>query len=335
MKRIFGIAAASFVLLACTAAAQDFGPWSAATNLGAIVNTVCDDQHPALSKDGLSLFFSSTRPPTPGPCLPALHLWVAQRDSVDSDWQAPQPLTQINSPYNSTYQDHAPNLTTDGHWLLFHSSRPGGCNAGGGRQELWASHRKNKRDDFGWEEPFNLGCTLNIAAADDAGPNFWQDEATGTSYLYFTRNLTPSNPNGFDIYLSTCTSDLDSCNRQQLWTPGVYVAELNVAGARDTRTAIRRRDGLEMIISSNRTTGGAGMLDLWVSTRASAQDPWSIPLNLNQDNLNKGSNVVVDTGLNDSAPALSWDGETMVFWSNRAGGLNDLYVSTRSKASGQ
>jgi len=114
------------------------------------------------------------------------------------------------------------------------------------------------------------------------------------------------------------------------------VTELNVPNIRDTRTAIRRRDGLEMIISSNRTTGGAGNLDLWVSTRASAQDPWSIPLNLNQDNINKGGNALVNTSFNDSAPALSWDGQTMVFWSNRPGfGLNDLYVSTREKANGQ
>lgn len=29
----------------------------------------------------------------------------------------------LNSPDNSPYEDHAPNLTTDGHWLFFHSGR--------------------------------------------------------------------------------------------------------------------------------------------------------------------------------------------------------------------
>jgi hypothetical protein len=342
MKMICGIALCE--LLCCTAlSAQDFGPWSAPANQGSTVNSTCDDQHPALSKDGLSLVFSSTRPLAPGaPCLPALHLWVAQRDSLDSPWQAPQPLTAVNSPYNSTYEDHAPNLTTDGHWLFFHSTRPGGCNPAGGRRELWVAHRQNKRDDFGWQPPLNLGCILNWTGVEDAGPNFWEDDSTGTLYLYFTRNLTPTDPNGFKIHVSTCTSDLASCNRQQLWSPAEYVAELNVVGARDTRTAIRRRDALEMIISSNRTST-AGGLDLWVATRASAQEPWSIPLNLNQDNSDKctaegNSNCpVINSPFNDSAPALSWDGQTLIFWSNRASGLgfNDLYVTSREKLTGQ
>jgi len=53
----------------------------------------------------------------------------------------------------------------------------------------------------------------------------------------------------------------------------------------------------------------------------------------NTDNVNNGSATTVNTGANDGAPALSWDGQTIVFYSNRAGGLggNDLYFSTRQK----
>ena len=335
---------AAIVLLAlfCPAAvAQQFGPWSTPVNLGSTVNSACDDQHPTLSKDGLSLIFSSTRPQNPNLtfCDVALHLWISQRDSLDSPWQIPQPLTMLNSLDNAPFQEHAPNLTTDGHWLFFHSSRADGSCNGGGRAELWAAHRQDKRNDFGWETPINLGCTLNISGADDAGPNFWEDDTTGTLYLYFTRNLTPANSNGFDIYLSTCTADLGSCNRQQLWSVGVYVPELS-SPARDTRTAIRRRDGLEMIVTSNRV-GTVGMLDVWESTRDSVQDNWSTMVNLNQENLAKcalmgidqASCPVVNTTSNDGAPALSWDGQTMILYSNRPGGSggNDLYMSTRTK----
>jgi hypothetical protein len=322
MKHILAIASWT-MLLACTAAsAQQFGPWSELVNLGPAVNTASDDQHPTLSKDGLSLIFASNRPGGAG----GTDLWVSQRDSLDSPWQKPQNVTALNSPFD----DSSPNLTTDGHWVFFFSARPDGCNANG-RTELWAAHRQNKRDDFGWEPPINLGCTLNIPGVDEGGPTFWEDDTTGILYLYFARNLTPANSNGFDIYVSTCTSDLDSCNRQQLWSPGVFVAELS-SPARDTRTAISRRDGLEMIIASTRA-GGLGGHDLWVSTRASVQDLWSIPINLNQDNLNKGGDAVINTSANESAPALSWDGQTMIFYSNRAGGFggNDLYMSTRTK----
>ena len=351
MRKILGMAACAVLLSCGTTFGEQFGPWSAPVNLGSTVNSVCNDMHPALSKDGMTLVFSSNRPQNPNlsgcngnAAASGLHLWVAQRDSLDSPWQKPKPLTMLNLPDNSPYEDHAPNFTTDGHWLLFHSSRLGGCN-GGGYRELWAAHRQNKRDDFGWETPINLGCTLNVPAADNAGPNFWQDETTGTLYLYFTRDPLPGGAgtdpagNGFDIYVSTCNADLDSCIRQQLWTPGVFITEFN-SPARDTRTAIRRRDGLEMLISSNRS-GTVGGLDLWVATRQSAQDFWSVPLNINQDNLEKcgllgidsGSCPVINTTANDSAPAISWDGETMMFFSNRVGGNggNDLYMSTRQK----
>jgi hypothetical protein len=335
MKRFFGIAAIFTLLLNSRLAAQEYGPWSAPVSLGPIVNSACDDQHPTLSKDGLSLIFSSTRPqnPTLSACDPQLHLWVSERDSLDSPWEKPQPLTMLNSPDSSQYLEYSPYLTTDGHWLLFHSSRPDGSCNGGGRLELMAAHRQDKRDDFGWEMPINLGCTLNTNGADNAGPALWEDDGTGTLYLYFTRNNTPANPNGFNIYVSTCAADISSCNRQQLWSPGVYVTELNVAAFRNTRTAIRRRDGLEMLVTSNRP-GGVGALDLWVSTRDSVQDSWSSAIDLNVDNVNKGSAAVVNTISNDGAPALSWDGQTVVFYSNRAGGLggNDLYIATRQKS---
>ena len=341
----------------CPAAfAQQFGPWSAPVNLGPIVNSSCDDQHPTLSKDGLSLIFSSTRPQdsTLTSCDVALHLWVSQRDSLDSPWQSPQPLTMLNSADNSPFQEHAPYLTTDGHWLFFHSSRADGSCNGGGRQELWAVHRQDKRNDFGWEAPINLGCTLNISGADDAGPNIWEDDTNGTLYLYFARNLTPANADGFSIYLSTCNADLGSCNQQQLWGAPELVGQLS-SSVRDTRTGISRRDGLEMTVTSRRCNSpvpsidlpicsalSAGMLDLWVSTRDSvqlSQDNWTTPINLNQDNLNKCSQLgidpcpVVNTSANDGAPALSWDGQTMIFYSNRSGGSggNDLYMSTRTK----
>jgi hypothetical protein len=326
--------AIAILMAATTASAQEFGPWSTPVNMGPVINSSFDDMHPSLSKDGLSLYFSSNRPGVGG-----LDLWVAQRDSLDSPWQSPQNLTMLNTPYD----DHAPNLTMDGHWLFFYSTRPGGCN-GGQRTELWAAHRHNKRDDFGWESPINLGCTLNAAGADNGGPGHWEDEETGTQYLYFARNYTPANANGFSIYVSTCTADLGACNQKQLWNVPVPVAELNSPGFRNTKTAIRHRDGLEIIVTSNRT-GTMGGLDLWVATRASTQDPWQLPINLNLDNQDKctklgidpGSCPTVNTAANEGAATLSWDGQTMLLYSNRAGGLggNDLYISTRRKLRGE
>ena len=98
---------------------------------------------------------------------------------------------------------------------------------------------------------------------------------------------------------------------------------------RDSRTAVFR-NGLELILSSDATgrPGGIGGQDLWVSTRSSTLDPWSTPQNLGTG---------VNTTAFDGAPALSWDGTALYFFSARPGGFggNDLYVTTRSRLRGK
>ena len=347
------------------ARAQNYGPWSAPVNLNAIVlsdGTVCpgvvnsafNDSHPAISKDGLTLFFASTRPGGSG----GYDLWFSKRESLDGCWQPPVNLGPV---VNSPSLDFAPNLSNDGHWLFFHSNRPGGC---GGLDDLYASHRVDTSNDLGWENPVNLGCALNTKL-DQGAPDFF-DDGRGTLFLYIVHNLTPANPDGGHIYFSTCPADsiipgditadaADSCNFNKGWSSPAPVPELS-SSVRDTTTAIRRRDGLEMIITSGRcnspiptndlplcSTPSAGGLDLWVSTRDSvqlSQDNWRTPVNLNQDNLNKCSQLgidpcpVVNTSANDAAPALSWDGTELYFFSDRpdldVAGDRDLYRSTRT-----
>ncbi len=47
------------LLLAPSASAQQFTDWSAPRNLGPVINTASNDQHPAISKSGLSLYIGS------------------------------------------------------------------------------------------------------------------------------------------------------------------------------------------------------------------------------------------------------------------------------------
>ena len=344
---IIGILPLLLATIVPTARAQIYGPWSAPVNLNnivlsdgtacpAVVNSAFDDSHPAISKDGLSLFFASTRP---GPDsrgqvgLGEFDLWVAQRDSLDDCWQAPVNLGPV---VNSAFRDFAPNLTTDGHWLYFHSNRPGGC----GGQDLWVAHRQDKRDDLGWETPMNLGCTINTPGFDQAGPTYFEDEASGIHFLYFTRRPIGGSEDSFDIYVSTCDADLATCNTQGLWEPGTPVDALN-SPFRDTRTAIRRRDGLEMILSTGRP-GSLASENLWVSTRATTQDQnWLPPVPINCDSLPgcpawDPEGPRVNSNAFDGGPALSWDGTELYFFTTRtdlpgfAGG-RDLYVSKRTK----
>ncbi len=314
--------------------AQQFSDWSEALNLGAAVNSVCavgstacSDQHPAISKDGLSLYFSSNRP---GGCG-GLDIWVSQRASIDSPWEAP---FNLGCTINSATDDMAVNLSTDGHVMYFHSFRPTE-NCGGG--DIYVSRRKNRRDDHDWETPMNLNrvgrdpgenlicggvnsSTFVNTPNTDAGPTIFNDDARGLTILYFTRTDQVANIGDFDIY--TATLGIDGT-----WGSVVRDNELSTTPFRDTRTAIRRRDGLEMILSSERP-GGIGTVsrDLWVATRSSTYELWSIPVLVPN----------VNSAALDGAPALSWDGTELYFFSARLGSTtgNDLYVSTRTKITG-
>src|SRR2546425_9222188 len=110
---------------------------------------------------------------------------------------------------------------------------------------------------------------------------------------------------------------------------------------RDTRTAIRR-DGLEIFLSSGRPGDdvvghSAGSEDLWVSTRATTSDVWSPPLNLNLVNQQLGG-PAINSAAFDGAPALSFDGTTLYFFSERTDlggfGKRDLYVTSRTRLGG-
>ena len=295
---------------AASANAQKFSDWKPPVNLGAVINSGVNNQHPAISKDNLSLYYSSDRTGTLG----ILDIWVSQRASVDEPWGGPQ---NFGPNINSSGRDLAPAFSPDGHFLYFQSDRPGGCGPAG-TLDLYVSHRRNKHDDFGWEPAVHIPCGNINTPGDDAGATIFNNEEHDQTILYFTRNLTPSNADGFDIYMSTKDDDPTA------FGPAMLVPELS-SPFRDTRTTIRR-DGLEMILSSGRlgSVGPTRNEDLWVSTRKNTDAPWGTPVNLGP---------VVNSPFFDGAPALSRDGTTLYFFSERPGGFGkrDLYVTTRTK----
>jgi Tol biopolymer transport system component len=83
-----------------------------------------------------------------------------------------------------------------------------------------------------------------------------------------------------------------------------------------------RTDGKEVFLHSNRP-GGIGNNDIWTSTRRTIHDPWSTPVNLG---------APWNSTANENQPSISNDGRTLLFSSNRPGGVggNDLWISTRT-----
>ncbi len=304
-----GLACMLLVALAGAVAADDdppqFSEWSPPANLGPIVNSTADDAFPFISKDGRSLYFSSNRPGGFG----GFDIWVSQRRSVRDPWGPPQ---NLGPNINSSSNELTPALSPDGHRLYFGSTRPGGF----GGEDLYVSRRRNRRDDFGWRPPENLGSGVNTDAS-EGGPFLFEDDETGTTTLYFNSDRL-GGIGAFDIYASTLNEDAED----EVFGPAVLVEELSTPFI-DRRPVIRR-DGRELFLESNRPGAIGGSLDLWVSTRTSTSDLWSTPVNLGP---------VVNSAAVEARPALSFRGTELYFNSNRPGGFGnqDLYVSTRTR----
>ena len=67
------------------AAAPAYSDWSLPINLGPVVNSAAEDFAPHISKNGLSLYFASTRPGGLG----GEDLWVSKRARSDDPWGEP------------------------------------------------------------------------------------------------------------------------------------------------------------------------------------------------------------------------------------------------------
>jgi len=303
MKMILVVAA--FLSLMGILFAEDsiqFTDWSAPVNLGHIVNSGYNDRNPAISKSGLSLYFDSNRPDLDA--QGGFDIYVSQRDSLEDPWEDP---VNLGSTINSPYLDGCIGFSPDGHWLVFTSNRPGGC----GGSDLWASHRKNKRDDFGWEAPINLGCVVN-SEDDENGPFLIEDEMTGQLLLYFASNRLLGGT-WFDIYVSSLSEETGT------FEPPEPVVELN--SEKPEMHPNLRKDGLEIFFVRGQPGFG---IDLWVATRETTLDPWSMPVNL----------TLLNSTAYEFHPSLSRDSTTLFFASQQFGSF-DLFMSTRTKLNPQ
>lgn len=104
------------------------------------------------------------------------------------------------------------------------------------------------------------------------------------------------------------------------WSAPVNLGSVVNSPSADIEVAISK-DGRSLYFASNRA-GGFGRQDIWVSQRASVEDPWGPPQNLGAD---------INTAFDDRTPMITTDGHRMYFSSDRPGGFGgtDIYVSRR------
>src|SRR5438876_752269 len=174
MKTIITALALSAMSISSPAAGPRYSDWSEPVNLGPIINSSANDNHPAISKDGLSLYFTSNRTGGYG----GDDIWVSQRVKVVDLWGPPE---NLGPTINTANDDGVPTFSRNGHWMFFGSTRPGGY----GGSDIWASYRQHVHDDFDWQPPVNLGLGVNTATDED-GPTLFDDDETDVTTLYFT-----------------------------------------------------------------------------------------------------------------------------------------------------
>jgi hypothetical protein len=309
-----GIACA--LLMVVPVATQEPGPrfsaWSQAVPVGEPVYSAdLWDACPFIAKDDLNLYFRTSV------LDPVSKKWtwdivVSHRDSPLDPWGTPVNLgPNVNT---GLYNEFCSFVTIDGHWLYFVANRPDGYQGvrAYGNQDIFVTHRKDADDPAGWEPPMNVGPYVNTSAAEN-GPSVFEDEATGKVIMYFTRIVSGK----YKIF-QTVLLDKDNPG------PETLVPGLNVEGANDWHSFVRRRDGLEVIFASDR--GGLAAADLFVATRPTISSAWSEPVNL--------GTLVNSTGT-EARPSLSWDGTTLYFWTNREDGSIHVYTSKRMKITGK
>ena len=169
--------------------------------------------------------------------------------------------------------------------------------------------------DQPWDSVTNPGSPLNTPHS-DGSPNISFD---GLS-LFFSSDR-PGGRGDMDLWVSTRPS-LNST-----WNAPVNLGATVNSSHFEAMPCISN-DGLALYFYSSGRPDGLGSGDLWVTRRSSPSETWGPPENL-------GPNI--NSPEDDGWPCLLADGLTLIFNSNRPGGLGsyDLHASTRATADEQ
>jgi OmpA-OmpF porin, OOP family len=224
-------------------------------------------------------------------------------------------LAFFDEPINSTGVEYFGCISSDG--LEIYIDKPVGGGMGASDWDIYVSTRGTTNDL--WSAPVNLGSTVNTGGIGDGSPSISGDGLE----LYFSSRRS----GGYgeqDIWVTT--RDSKGVN----WGAPINLGPTINTSGRDWLPWITT-DGLELYFSSERS-GGYGGNDIWVASRATANDEWGEPINL-------GS--VVNSTAGEFYPCLSPDGLVLFFsdydhtmFGFRPGGygLSDMWMTRRKSA---
>ena len=265
--------------------------FSTPIKLGPAVNSSAADGDTSISTDGLELFFEGRRPDGYGKG----DIYVSTRATTGDPWGE---AVILGPPVSGSDWDTTPDISADGLTLYFTSTRSGSW-------DIWVTTRATKDDP--WEEPVNLGPTVN-SSAEDFAPSISGDSLS----LYFASNR-PGGHGLRDIWVTR------RATKDEPWGEPLNLVS-TVNSSREEAMPDISADGLTLFfcdfMGGPHRPGGYGGQDIWVSTRASTNDPWGESVNL-------GS--IVNSSSWEFSPNISADGSTLYFTSDRGGvGILDV-----------
>ena len=260
-------------------------------NLGPTVNSSSVDAVPSPSADGLSLYFNSNRSGGYG----NHDLWVTTRATVSDPWN---PAVNLGPIVNSSSNDGTPSISANGLELYFSSSRSGGL----GNNDLWLARRETVFDP--WGTPVNLGSMVNSSSID------WSPSISADGLELFLHSNRPSEYRGDELWVARRETTSDD------WGNPVNLGPIVNSRSLDATPSISS-DGLLLFFQSNRSGGYGGVVDIWLTSRPTADDPWEAPVNL--------GSAVNSSGW-EGNPGISAGGSTFYFVSNRGGGVGALDI---------
>jgi Tol biopolymer transport system component len=243
---------------------------------------------------------------------------------------------------NSSGYDYAPSLSADGLTLIFQSDQPANVD------HLWMATRPSVAQDFGPPQYLSVNASGTsydrspALSSDDLTLYFSSNRGGGFLQLYRATRPDPGSPFGTPQLvselatveitgpsLSTDGSELFFSNEAApvnlylaiasngTFSPPTPIAELNTSTYQGYPSI--RGDGRELYFESQ--PGSA--IEIWAATRAGPGAPFTNRHRV--DDLDQSGLFNVD-------PELSRDGATLVWASNRTGGVgnSDLYIATRA-----
>ncbi|MBP7049779.1 MAG: protein kinase [Phycisphaerae bacterium] len=193
-------------------------------------------------------------------------------------------------------------LSSDSREMFVHSDLGGGQ----GRADIWVLKRAAPQE--AWGPPENLGPTVNSPSSE------YTASISGDGLELYFGSDRPGGHGNVDTYVTR------RATRTSPWGPPTNPGLGVNSKYRDFGVWVSS-DGSELYFTSNRP-GGLGSFDVYVSKRATPQDPWGDPVNLG---------AAVNSPFNEQAPCLSPDGLLLVFLGTRPGGFGgvDLWMTRR------